>query len=213
MPLASRHQCLIYDGPPSRQLPAIASVIRERLSQNRRCLYLNSPPMVAGIKSCLAVEGIDVAHETGKSSLVLSSDQHHLIGDWQFDVDRMIDMLGRAHDQALADGYEGLWASGDMTREFGPAKDLSKLIEYEWRLEQFLREHPQMGGVCQYHVDSLPREILHKALLSHSQLFINETLTMINPHYLNQESCKYAAAADPQLNLALDRRLNQESLS
>jgi hypothetical protein len=211
---ASRHQCLIYDGPPSRQLPAIASVIREKLNQKHRCLYLNSPPMVAGVKSYLAVEGIDVAGETNKGSLVLTSDQHHLVGDWQFDVDRMMEMLKRALDQALSDGYEGLWATGDMTWEFGPAKDLSRLLEYEWRLEAFLRAHPQMGGICQYHAESLPRDVLRKGLLSHSQVFVNNTLTMLNPLYLHDgDALAHAALADPHLDQTLDRVLNQEALN
>lgn len=210
---ASRHQCLIYDGPPSRQLTAIASVIGETLKQNRRCLYLNSPPMVAGIKSYLAAEGLDVAGQMGKGSLVLSSDQHHLIGDWQFDVDRMMEMLQRTLDEALNDGYDGLWASGDMTWEFGPARDLSKLLEYEWRLESFLRAHPQMGGICQYHADTLPRDVLRKGLLSHSQLFVNQTLTMVNPHYLQNPSFADAEAASSQLDHALDDLLRLESLN
>ncbi|HEY2469170.1 MAG TPA: MEDS domain-containing protein [Terracidiphilus sp.] len=213
MTQASRHQCLIYDGPPSRQLPAIASVICERLKHNRRCLYLNSPPMVSGIKSYLAAQGIDVAYETEKGSLGLSSDQHHLVGDWTFDVDRMMEVLKRALDQAMSDGYEGLWASGDMTWEFGRAKDLSKLLEYEWHLEDFLRTHPQMGGICQYHAETLPRDILRKGLLAHSHLFVNQTLSMVNPHYLHNGPFVHAATADPQLDHAIDSHLNQQSLN
>lgn len=209
---ASRHQCLIYDGPPSRQLPALAAVIGEKLQQGYRCLYLNSPPMVAGFKSYLAAEGIDVALETGKGSLVLSSEQNHLVGDWYFDVDRMIDMLGRALDQALRDGYLGLWGSGDMTWEFGPTKDLTRLLEYECRLEEFLRTHPQMGGVCQYHVDTLPRDILRKGLLAHSRLFVNETLSVINPHYLDPGQLPRIAASNSQLDFAIDNLLGQKSL-
>ena len=34
--------------------------------------------------------------------------------------------------RALDDGYSGLWATGDMSWEFGPAKDFSMLLEYEW---------------------------------------------------------------------------------
>jgi hypothetical protein len=75
-----QHQCLIYDGAPSRQLPALATIMREMLRANYRCLYLNSPAMVAGMSSCLAAQGLDVAHELSKSSLVLSSDQSHLSG-------------------------------------------------------------------------------------------------------------------------------------
>lgn len=210
---ASRHQCLIYDGSPSRQLPAIASAMCQMLNQNHRCLYLNSPPVVAGLKSCLAASGIDVAHEIKTGKLVLSSERNYLLGGWQFDVDCMLDSLQRSLTQALADGYQGLWASGDMAWEFGPEKDLSKLVEYEWRLERFLHENPQMGGICQYHSDILPRDILRKGLLTHPQLFINETLTIMNPHYLQPESFTQAATADPELDRLIDRLFEEQAIN
>jgi hypothetical protein len=35
----------------------------------------------------------------------------------------MIGMLEGALHQALNDGYQGLWATGDLSREFGPERD------------------------------------------------------------------------------------------
>ena len=209
----SRHQCLIYDGPPSRHLPRVASAIQDQLKQRHRCLYLNSPPMVAGIKSYLAAAGVDVAREAEKGSLVLSSDREHLVEDSSFDLHRMIETLQHSLRLALADGYEGLWASGDMTWEFGPAKNLSRLLEYEWRLEEFMREHPQMGGICQYHVETLPRDVVCQGLLTHSHLFVSQTLTLVNPLYLQAESFTPAAIADPRLERILDNLLDRELLT
>ena len=91
----SRHQCLIYEGSPSRQLPALVSVIQEKLRQNNRCLYLNSPPMVAGLRSYLFAAGVDVPKEVMKGRLVLSSENTHL-ENGTFDVDRMLKMLSAA---------------------------------------------------------------------------------------------------------------------
>jgi hypothetical protein len=85
-----RHQCLIYEGPPSRHLSALAEVVRQKLSENKRCLYLNSEPMVAGMRSYLAATGVDVAHEISNARLVLSSERHHLADGKQFDVEQMI---------------------------------------------------------------------------------------------------------------------------
>ncbi len=39
--------------------------------------------------------------------------------DGSFDVPMMLANLEEALDQALRDGYKGLWATGDMTWEFG----------------------------------------------------------------------------------------------
>ena len=207
-----RHQCLVYEGAPSRHIPPVARVLSGKLRENHRCLYLNSRSMIAGMKSRLAAEGFDVEAEMAKGNLVLSSEQSHLLGDWEFDVARMIQTLERSLSQALKDGYDGLWATGDMTWEFGPSKDLSKLLEYEWRLEEFMREHPEIGGICQYHADTLPRTILHDGVTAHRGLFVNETLSMINPHYLPPSS-----SADRsnmvKLDPFIDRLLERESVN
>ena len=213
MASSSRHQCLIYEGAPSRHIPAIASALGQKLNINHRCLYLNSRPMVAGMKSQLAALGIDIEHEVAKGSLIMSSEQNHLLGDWEFDVRSMLRTLERALKQALKDGYQGLWATGDMTWELGPARDLSKLLEYEWRLERFIREHPQMGGICQYHADTLPREILRKGMCAHSDFFVNETLSMINPHYLPRPSFSEDSSAVPEVDHFIDQLLHRESVN
>ena len=160
--------------------------------------------MVAGIRCYLAAADIDVTHEVGKASLVLSSDQRHLVAG-HFNVDRMMRTLEDALYQALNEGYDGLWATGDMTWEFGPQKDFSKLLEYEWRLEEFFLNHPALGGICQYHADTLPHQVLRQGLLSHPAIFVNETLSHINPHYLRADSYSHQAARNPELNSMISR--------
>ena len=194
-----RHQCLIYQGAPSKHLPAVAAVTLEKLRQNYRCLYLNSAPMVAGMRSYLAAAGVDVAHEVGTASLVLSSEQRHLV-DGRFDVERMMQTLKDALQQALADGYQGLWATGDMTWELGAGKDYSKLLEYERRLEEFFQTHPQLCGICQYHSDTLPREMMRLGLLAHPTIFVNKTLSLFNPHYVSAESFPRGAIENVKLD-------------
>jgi hypothetical protein len=178
-----RHQCLIYRGAPSRQLASLALHIRRRLADNYRCLYLNSPPMVDGIRAYLTSSGLDVSEAVVEGRLILSSGQDHLIDDI-FDPPHMLSLLKDAHDQALKDGYAGLFATGDMAWEFGPAGDYSKLETYERALEGFIQEHPTMCGVCQYHADVLPGEALQTGLVMHPGIFENESLSRVNPRYL-----------------------------
>lgn len=199
-----RHQCLIYEGAPSLQLRALAAMTRDKLQENYRCLYLNSPPMVAGMQSYLAAAGVDVSREIGNGSLVLSSGQEHLI-DGVFDPARMIRTLEDILRQALDDGCAGVWATGDMTWEMGSEKNLSKLLEYEWLLEQFLEAHAEFAGVCQYRCDTLPREAVRQGLVGHPSIFVNETLSRLNPHYLRPEIFTPAAAKNPQLDAAIRR--------
>jgi hypothetical protein len=64
---------LLQDGA-SQHLSRIAQLIVEKRRANNRRLYLNSPAIVAGIRSYLAAAGVNVAQEVSDGSLVLSSD-------------------------------------------------------------------------------------------------------------------------------------------
>ncbi len=176
-----RHQCLIYEGAPSNKLKLVASILQHKLNEGYRCLYLNSAPMVAGMCSTLVAMGVDIASEVSKTSIILSSDS--VLEGEEFVVDVMLAKLEDSLNQALKDGYKGLWASGDMTFEFGPRKDFSKLLEYELKLEELMHRRKELCGVCQYHCDSLPKDAMRQSLFVHSGIIVNETLTMISPHY------------------------------
>jgi hypothetical protein len=194
------HQCLIYAGSPSRHLPALAATVKQKLNDGYRCLGLDSPVMIAGLRCYLAAAGIDVALEVEKNSLILSSDQRHL-SDSRFDVDKMMRSLEDTLHQALGEGYKGLWATGDLTWEFGPDRNFSKLLEYEWRLEEFIQQHSAVfGGVCQYHADTLPQEALRQGLITHPSIFINSTLSQLNPHYLHSDAYHEQAVSNPGVN-------------
>ncbi len=208
-----RHQCLIYDGPPSKLLPVMAAMIKRKLNEGYRCLYLNSRPMVAGIRSSLASIGVDVISEAAKGSLDLSSESV-VSADGAFEADKMLRKLEDALDQAVNDGYKGLWATGDMTWEFGSAKNFAKLMEYEYGLEALFCRRPELCGICQYHQDTLPRDVARKALLTHQMIFFNETLSRLNPHYVPSAMAHEGLAANPQLDgiiTALRQFQNAES--
>jgi len=187
MEVVPRHQCLIYEGSPAKHLRALAAGIVENLKKNKRCLYLNSPTMVSGIRSYLAAAGVDLAHEMERGALVLSCDESHLV-DGQFDSGRMLALLEDAIEEALRDGFSGLWATGDMTWEFGNEKNFVKLLEYERGLEQLFEKHVSLSGVCQYHTDTLPIGVVEQGLYIHRGVFVSETLSRINPYYLSHET-------------------------
>jgi len=195
-----RHQCIIYDGAPSQKLAVLASVMRKKMEDGYRCLYLNSAPMVSGMRSILSSLGIDVASEIAKSTLVFSSEPVTTSGE--FDVEAMLDNLEDSLNRALNDGYKGLWASGDMTWEFGPKQNFSKLMQYELGLEELFRRRKELCGICQYHKDTLPKDVIRQGLLLHPSIVINETLSRINPHYL-----KSSWPADAETTRQLDEMI------
>lgn len=180
---ASRHQCFIYEGHPSHQLPVLATAMQKRLQDNYRCLYINSPEIVTGMRLCLQHLKVNVADEIAKTRLLLLS-ATAVSADGSFDVKLMISHLEDAVMQAVKDGFKGLFATGDMTWELGAQKEsFARLIDYEWRLEKLFHKHSALSGICQYHQDTLSPELVRVALLSHKAIFINDTLSRINSYY------------------------------
>ncbi len=57
-------------------------------------------------------------------------------------------------------------------------------MEYERGLENIFRRRPELCGICQYHQDTLPGKTTRQAFFTHPLLFINDTLSSINPHTL-----------------------------
>ena len=203
MDAAPRHQCMIYEGSPATHLPGLAAVIRQKLSANIRCLFINSPEMLVSARSCISTAGVNVTYEIRKGALVLSSSQEQMV-DGRFDVDQMIRLLEEAVNEALADGHEGLWASGDMTWEFGSNRDFGLLMEYEYALEELFEKQPALSGLCQYHRDTLPIDAAQNALYTHRAVYVNETLSRANPYYDPRASQSHPTASA----LALQDMLN-----
>lgn len=199
----ARHQCLIYSGSPEQQLPALAAQTLKKLYEHYRCVHMNSPAMLAGLETQLAALGVDVAQECAQGSLVLMPGQDHLVNG-HFDVDSMLKALEDAIDSALNDGYRGLWASGDMSWEFGPQKDFKRLVEYEWRLEELFKKRSALSGICQYNFDTLPRETMRDGLESHTSLFVNETLSMVNPYYVRRPLFTHGTMTITTLDSAIE---------
>lgn len=198
-----RHQCLIYRGAPAQQFPRIAAAIELKLRENYRCFYLHAPAVVAEMRAYLSTAGIDVENEIKKSRLILSSDPV-VDTNGNFDSTAMLHGLEDMLDQALQDGHQGLFATGDMTWELGPEKNYHKLLEYEWRLEALFRKRSSLHGICQYHGDTLPAEVLRKGLLSHKSTFVDATHMHINAYYAPTEDYAAMAAKNPALDEVID---------
>lgn len=170
----SRHQCLIYDGEPSEQLPVVVPLLVDGLRDEWRCLYLGSPDAVQMIDSALAARGVDTKREAERGALVLSSERSHLAGG-RFDPRAMVDGLCAATDAAVGDGYKGLCATGDMRWELGADENFDRLLEYEALLEQVFRDRP-LRGICQYHRPMVPAHAVRDALLTHGESLVGGTL-------------------------------------
>jgi len=181
----SRHRCLVYEGDPSRQLPVVVPMLLEHLHAGWRCLYLGPPEMLAMAAEALRAEGVDTERETNRGALVFSADQSHLDGQ-TFDPERMIDSLCALVEQSQRDGFQGLYATGDMKHEVGTDENFERVLAYEAQLDRAFRDRP-LRGICQYRRDVVPPHAVRDALLAHPSVYIGERLTRDNVFYIPPE--------------------------
>lgn len=163
----------------------VVPMMATSLQDNWRCLYLGDPESVHMVGSALTAKGVNTMRESDRGALIFSSEREHLDGG-KFEPSAMIDGLCQMIDEAVADGYNGLWATGDMMWEMGSDENFDYLTEYEALLEQVFRTKPLLG-VCQYRKDVLPNRAIKEALMTHPNVFVGQEYTQENLYFMPPE--------------------------
>lgn len=190
------HICTLYSSP-QEQLSAAVEYILAGLERGERCLYVCGEHSPAELRLALEAAGVNVAYEEERGALqLITKHEAHLQGG-SFDPDKMISMLHQAVKDALAAGFKGLAAAGDMSWVHDGALGTEKLSEYEARLNAFYAENKALG-LCQYSRTSLPTEFLDHCIATHKFVRIEGPIVLENPFYEPPATAIGRQAAPPQ---------------
>jgi hypothetical protein len=186
------HVCGFYS-TPAEQLDAAIEFIKAGLLRCERCFYICSEHEVTQLRAALRKSGVHVETEEKRTALVLvPKDQGHLTGG-SFDPERMIDLLGRGVEDALAAGFEGLCAAGDMNWVLDGAPGSEQLADYEARLNDFFRSQRALG-LCLYNRRTLPPDVLDHGLATHEYVRVDGPVLLSNPFYEHPEQARRRTA-------------------
>lgn len=182
------HVCTLFT-TPEEQLQAAVEYIGGGLSRGERRLYVCCEHEVPDFRAALKGAGIDAEKEEKRGALVLlTKTDGHLKGG-SFDPDTMISMLHTAVEEALAAGFAGLCAAGDMTWVLDGAPGSEKLAEYEARLNHFYQTNRALG-LCQYNRNKLPEAVLDHGMATHPYVRMEGPILLKNPFYENPETAQ-----------------------
>ena len=186
------HICGFYIPRANNWSPAI-EFIKAGLARCERCVYICCEHDVPQLRAALRKAGVHVDTEEQRTALILvSKDQGHLAGG-TFDPGRMIDLLRHGVEDALAAGFEGLCAAGDMNWLLDGAPGSEQLVEYEARLNDFFRSHRALG-LCLYNRRTLPPDVLDHGLATHEYVRVDGPLLVSNPFYELPEQAMWRQA-------------------
>lgn len=171
------HICSIYRNEDEQFAP-ISSFFSEGLERGEKCIYIfdeNTPEVVREqLMSRMTGSDKTKAHQVG---LVSQSDSYTKSG--AFDTPAMFALLKEAVDGALAEGYAGVRAAGEMTWVNHSHTPIDTFIDYERGLNDF-HANNKVTGICQFHEDKFSPDLLvemictHPYLLIYGKLFVNK---------------------------------------
>ncbi len=175
------HRCLIYD-TQEQQLAAALPYLKAGLERRERCLYITQENTAATILDALRKDGADVDRCLRNGAMIITGIQETYLKQRQFDPDWMIGFLTQLSAEATAAGFSGLRVLGEMTWVLGTNSSTDKLIEYESKLNRFVREHPARV-ICQYNRNRFSPELILSVIRTHP-VVVYGGIICNNPYYV-----------------------------
>jgi hypothetical protein len=177
------HLCILYETEEQHQ-QVFRAYLRRGLENGEKVLYIADERSPEAIERSLRATGLDTGPYTSSGQLAIV-DSSVYTPSGAFDPDATLAMLGEALDDALAQGYAGLRATGEMTWSCRSMPGAERLMEYEAKLNHLI-PRAKFAGVCQYDMRRFPPGKLRDALTTHPYAILG-TEVMDNFYYVPPE--------------------------
>jgi len=179
------HLALIYENQ-TEQLDIVVPFLRLGLERGEKSIYIVDDNTPEAVTAAMERHGIDVAAATASGALAVITKHDAYLKNGDFDPDWMIGFLVEAVENAKAEGFSAVRASGEMTWALGPSGEAhSRLIEYECKLNTFFPNH-NMGRICQYNRRRFRPETLMHVIHTHPRIVFRGDVCE-NPYYIPPE--------------------------
>ena len=178
------HICLIYDSQ-EEQLAMPVPSIRMGLDRGEKCIFIAPEKTVSDVSEALHAIGIDVDEAVNSGRLAVASQEDTYLRNGHFEPDKMIRFLADALEPAIASGFSGLRVVGEMTWALGGDLGTGPLIEYEAKLNYFVRDNP-VAVTCQYDRNRFSPEVILNVIRTHP-IVIYGNFVCSNPYYVPPE--------------------------
>lgn len=196
-----RHACLLHDTERER-VAALASFLDNGLRRGDRCVYIGDGGAPDAILQALAARGVDGERERQRGALLILSKHDTYLRQGVFDAQVIVDGLATFVKEALAAGFSGVSASGEMTWALGGTSD-ERLLEYESSLNNVF-SGLALTAVCQYARRRFPPDVLAGIIQLHPVVMAGGHVHTDNPFYEPPDVYRQRGAGASRVNWMLD---------
>ena len=189
-----RHLCLPFE-TDTEKLDAVASFLIEGLTQGKRCLFVGTSDELAELGEPLESVGICVSRALSRRRLLFLTREETYLSDGVFDPNVVLARIERYVRDAVADGFTGLYATGELV--YIPAdEDWRRIVSYEAQINETFARLP-LVALCRYPRAVVPADRVQDVLRTHP-IAIVRGQTCSNPFY---ERTQLALSTDSQARL------------
>ncbi|MDS0476895.1 MEDS domain-containing protein [Natrinema sp. 1APR25-10V2] len=174
------HLALIYE-TREQQFAAVVPFIEQGLERGEQCLYITDGTGRTAVLDVLRTAGIAVDSALDDEQLVIRSVAETYQGSGGFDPDAMRAFYAEAIEDAVAD-HEGLRVAAEMTWLAEDDTAVADVMEYETDVNELIHD-TAATGLCQYHHDRFPDEVIHDVLRTHPHIVYEQTVNQ-NVYYM-----------------------------
>src|SRR6266700_1890092 len=179
-----QHLCVIYE-TQEEQFAAAFPFLKTGLELGEKCFFFADENTAAALLDALRKDGLKVDQYLRSGALTITHKRETDLQQGRFDPDWWIGFLNQAIAEAGAAKFSALRILGDMDWAFRGSSCTGKFIEYESRINQFVRDH-DARVICQYNRNCIAAELILGIIRTHP-LVVYGGIVCKNPYYVPPE--------------------------
>jgi hypothetical protein len=177
--LRGRHICLPFETESEKE-DAVLSLFHEGLARGKRCLFVGTRAEYERLGVQLEERGICSLRAESRGALVYMTTEEAYLDKGTFDANVVLGRVERFIGEALADGFTGLCATGELGDV--PSDDLwRQIVWYEAQVNEYFSRLP-LVGLCRYPRSTVPPDRVQDVLRNHPIAIVRGE-TCSNPFY------------------------------
>jgi PAS domain S-box-containing protein len=178
------------------------------LERGEQCLYIVDENSADTVLAAMRAQGVAVEKALQTGALAVAGKQDTYLRGGHFNPDNMIRYLTEATRAARKAGFAGFRWTGEMSWKLSGAPGSERLMEYEARLNDFLRDHDACA-LCQYDQHRFAPEVILDVIRTHPLVIFRETVSR-NPYYVPPEDFLQPGHAGREVERLLGNILERE---
>jgi len=186
-----QHICLPFESDAEKE-SALLSFIHEGLTRGKRCLFVGTRAEYEQVGLQLEEEGICSLRAESRGALVFSTPENEYLQDGVFDPNVVLSRIEGYINDALADGFTGLCATGEVINVPSDAT-WRQIVWYEAQINESFARRP-LVALCRYPRTIVPADRVQDVLRTHPTAIVRGE-TCDNPFY---EQAELALSNDSQ---------------